>query len=433
MGIGRPMPDQATTDHAELRPSAGCTPGITSVPILEVARKMSEDLDGVARKLTDSIHAHIGELEDDLRLGTHESCRSNLGMIMTMLSDGTRPSLATPPPEALAYAKEYVRRGLGFEALQRAYRTGQATLSTMWLQELRTRADDAQELADTFGFFNDWLFMWVEALENRLTEYYMIERERQLRGTSAIRVEQVRVILEGSAVDPRSASARLKYELDRKHVAYIVWPDEGTLDAPNGNVLFGAMEQVAADVAELLGANDHISVPLGGYLACWAGLRACPPAEIFPGRIPLVSKRAIYVALGQLGEGIKGFRRSHEEALLARRVHRLRSEQARSTCVRFSDVALEAMLTHSRDEARRFVRQQLRSLADEDESAVRLRTTLSIFLEENASFLNAAARLGIHRNTVAYRIRRAEELLGHEIRERQLELQTALRLAHLGL
>jgi DNA-binding PucR family transcriptional regulator len=402
-----------------------------SGPILEVARTMSDDLDGVAHRLTEMIHAHIAELEDDLLLRTHESCRSNLAMIMTMLGEGTSPSLATPPPEALAYAREYVRRGLGFEALQRAYRTGQATLSKMWLYELQMRADDAQQLADTFGFFNEWLFIWVEALENRLTEYYMVERERQLRGISAIRVEQVRSILDGAVIDPRSASARLKYELDRTHVAYVVWASEGTLDAPNGNILYGAMERVAAEVAELLGASDHIAVPLGGYLACWAGMRRSPDASSV--ELPLARRRAIYVALGQPSGGVDGFKRSHEEALLARRVHRLHGEHGRPSWVRFADIALEAMLTQSREEARRFVCQQLGSLADDDASSQRLRTTLAIFLEEQASFVGAAARLGVHKNTVAYRVRRAEELLGHGVRERPLELQAALRIAELGL
>jgi len=47
----------------------------------------------------------------------------------------------------------------------------------MWLQGAAdAKRTDAHELADTFrGFFNDWLFMWVEALENGLTEYYMVE------------------------------------------------------------------------------------------------------------------------------------------------------------------------------------------------------------------------------------------------------------------
>ena len=401
--------------------------------ILEVARTMSRDLDSVARELSEMIHSQIAELDNDLRLATHESCRANLGAIMSMLSEGLLPGLATAPPEALAYAKEYVRRGLGLETLQRAYRIGQATLSRMWLEELRIRADDAEELADTFGFFNEWLFQWVETLEHRLTEYYMVERERRLRGTSAMRSEQVRMILDGSPIDIRNASATLRYELDRRHVAYIVWTTGATLDAPNGNVLFGEMERVAANVAALMGATDHLTVPLGGYLACWAGFRRAPRAETLTGTLPLVTNSWINVALGQVGDRIGGFRRSHEEAVLARRVHQLRRQERQPTCVRFSDVALEVMLTHSPEEARRFVAQQLGDLAGEDKSVARLRDTLRVFLEENGSFQNAAARLGVHKNTVAYRIRRAEELLGHGVKERQLELQTALRLAPLDL
>jgi DNA-binding PucR family transcriptional regulator len=303
----------------------------------------------------------------------------------------------------------------------------------MWLEELRLRAGDAEELADTFGFFNDWLFQWVETLEHRLTEYYMVERELRLRGTSAMRSEQVRTILDGSPVDVRNASATLRYELERRHIAYVVWTSGATLDAPNGNALFGAMERVAADVAALIGATDHVTVPLGGYLACWAGFRQPPHGEALAGPLPLVTSRGINVALGQVGAGIGGFKRSHEEAVLARRVHQLWSKEGQPTCVRFTEVALEVMLTHSRDEARRFVAQQLGDLAAEDKSVARLRETLRVFLEENGSFQSAAARLGVHKNTVAYRIRRAEELLGYGVKERQLELQTALRLAPLDL
>jgi DNA-binding PucR family transcriptional regulator len=284
-----------------------------------------------------------------------------------------------------------------------------------------------------FGFFNDWLFQWVETLEHRLTEYYMVERERRLRGTSAMRSEQVRTILDGSPVDIRNASATLRYELDRRHVAYVVWTTGATLDAPNGNVLFGEMERVAANVAALLGVTDHLTVPLGGYLACWAGFRQAPRAETLTGSLALATNRRINVALGQIGEGIGGFKRSHEEALLARRVHQLRSDGRQPTCIRFSEVALEVMLTQSRDEARHFVAQQLGGLAAEDTSVARLRETLRVFLEENGSFQSAAARLGVHKNTVAYRVRRAEELLGYGVRERPLELQTALRLAPLDL
>jgi DNA-binding PucR family transcriptional regulator len=38
-------------------------------------------------------------------------------------------------------------------------------------------------------------------------------------------------------------------------------------------------------------------------------------------------------------------------------------------------------------------------------------------------------RLGIHENTVTYRIRQAEEILGHSIEESTLDLRVALALA----
>jgi hypothetical protein len=123
--------------------------------------------------------------------------------------------------------------------------------------------------------------------------------------------------LDGSPVDVRNASATLRYELDRRHVAYIVWTTGPTLDAPNGNVLFAAMERAAADVAALIGATDHLTVPLGGYLA-WAGFRQAPQDQRLTGDPPFGTNRLINVALGQIGEGIVGFKRSHEEAVLAR-------------------------------------------------------------------------------------------------------------------
>ncbi len=121
---------------------------------------------------------------------------------------------------------------------------------------------------------------------------------------------------------------------------------------------------------------------------------------------------------------------------------RRRCWRAASTCcgsrpssayVHFADVALDALLMQNPAEARRFVAGQLGSLAEDSDAASRLRTTVAAFLQENASFLHTARRLGVHENTVAYRIRRAEELLGRELKCNQVELLTALRLAELNL
>lgn len=101
--------------------------------------------------------------------------------------------------------------------------------------------------------------------------------------------------------------------------------------------------------------------------------------------------------------------------------------------VRFADITLEALLTHDLGEARSFVNSQLGGLLGSDGVARRLRATLEVYLEEDSSYVRAARRLGVHENTVVYRVHRAEELLSRRTAERQLELRAALRLAHFAV
>ncbi len=77
-----------------------------------------------------------------------------------------------------------------------------------------------------------------------------------------------------------------------------------------------------------------------------------------------------------------------------------------------------------------FVRTTLGPLAGRDAAAARLRETLRIYLSEGESAPRAAQRLYAHRNTVLQRVARAEELLGHPIAGRRLELALALELTH---
>ena len=78
-----------------------------------------------------------------------------------------------------------------------------------------------------------------------------------------------------------------------------------------------------------------------------------------------------------------------------------------------------------------FVRRELGALAGEDDAAARLRETVLAYLE--AGMDGAAARLAIHRNTVRYRLRQAEDLRGRPITERRRELELALLCAAAGM
>ncbi len=397
----------------------------------EILSRISAELDEIALALTNTIHERLDELDDDLRDGTLHSVRANLGLMMAMLREDADPSTAVPPPQALAYARDYVRRGLSFELLQRAYRTAQADVSRLWLEHLRLATSDRDSFAESVGFFNDWLFAWIEALERQLTEVYMRERERWIRGSAAARTEQVRAILDGNTrQDVGEASKRLAYELGRYHLAYVIWRDDAADEAGDGHGVFPDMERLAITVAEAVEARGQLTIPLGDQLACWAGLRDAPALEDLATRLGAAPGYSLRVAVGLPGYGLQGFRRSHREALLARRAAEVLGYGG--GCVRFAERGLEALLLGDLDEARRFVARELGPLASDTESIRRIVATVLAFLDEGASFARAARRLGVHENTVAYRVRRAEELLGRRVAERRLELHVALRLAALG-
>jgi hypothetical protein len=408
--------------------AAIAAPARSRTEIETIVETLSAELDEVAAALADTIHEHLDELDDDMRTWTLQSTRANLGVMVTLMREGADPRSAEAPPEALGYAKEYVVRDLDFVLLQRAYRTAQGVYSGMILERLRRITDDADHLADAIGFFNAWIFAWIETIERQLTDVYMGEREQWVRGAAAMRAAEVRALLAGAPVDVAAVSKRLGYELDRWHVGYVIW-SESAAEAPGaGQALFGEMEGAAAAVAESLGARTALTVAQGRHLACWAGRRE--PQHLGDLRLPRGTARGLSVAAGSPAHGVDGFVLSHREALLARRVAQLRGEAGR-VCVAYPDLALEALMVNDPAAARRFAERELGPLAAHDDSTVRLASTLGVFLEEGASFVRAARRLGVHTNTVTYRVRRSEELLGHKVTERQLELRVALRLNRL--
>jgi DNA-binding PucR family transcriptional regulator len=92
----------------------------------------------------------------------------------------------------------------------------------------------------------------------------------------------------------------------------------------------------------------------------------------------------------------------------------------------FGEVAPLALMSGSIELMRAWVIETLGSLADDDDNNARLRDTLRVFLQENGSYKAAAERLILHKNTVQYRVRKAEESLGRPIGEDRLHVELAL-------
>ena len=75
---------------------------------------------------------------------------------------------------------------------------------------------------------------------------------------------------------------------------------------------------------------------------------------------------------------------------------------------------------------RAWVLETLGELTVDDEQHERLRTTLRVFLSTGGSYTAAAERLMMHKNTVLYRVNRAEEIRGRSFHDDRLGVELAL-------
>ena len=130
------------------------------------------------------------------------------------------------------------------------------------------------------------------------------------------------------------------------------------------------------------------------------------------------------VAVGASGYGMEGFARSHREALAAQRIA-VRSTRSPGVTV-YEDVQVPCLLTEDLDELRALVARELKGLAGADGVTTRIRDTVRVYYENNCTAAATAVALGLHKNTVRYRLDQAEKLLGRSVDQRRLPTELAL-------
>jgi len=133
----------------------------------------------------------------------------------------------------------------------------------------------------------------------------------------------------------------------------------------------------------------------------------------------------IHVAFGDAVKGIDGFRLTHQQAIAAQAVALAGGSAPR--VVTYSEVAPVAMMLGTRDLLRAWVLSTLGQLATDDEQHARLRDTLLVFLQSGGSYKATAERLVLHKNTVQYRIHKAEESLGRPVGQDRHNVELALQ------
>jgi PucR C-terminal helix-turn-helix domain/GGDEF-like domain len=362
------------------------------------------------------------DLVAEANVAAREMMRLLIGSALPAIG---RRSGEAAPAAVVSVVRVWAQRGIDLSVLMRGYRRAHTEFWRYWMADVAGRIEDPGLRMAVLEHSWERVSAWHESQLEQLETIYAEQRDRWLSGAQARRAEAVRLLLAGEAVDSEQAAVMLGYDLRSMHTALVLWAQR---DEPEADALAG-LEDAVRELAHALGSKRTLTLSAGSR-AVWAWIATDAEAADGPSRdmTSAALPAAVRVAAGRAAAGVEGFRSSHQDAQLVRRLMPIAGQPAQ--LVRFDDVELTCLMSSEPEAMRRLVAHALGDLARRDPSAARLRETARVYLACGANAREAAERLNMHKNTVHYRLARIEEQLGRPVTERRLELEIALMLAH---
>lgn len=346
------------------------------------------------------------------------STAANLSVMFEALRHGIAVDQLDVPPPAAAYAQRFAQRGLPLEALLRAYRLGDHRFIQWFLAHLTEWADTPQQLERAASEVVAFTVEYVDRISEALIDIYREERKLWGQRTDAARAAQVRAVLSDTSVDETTSEIMTGLAMHRWHVGAVLW------FARDQHDVVRRMEEAAHALHEAL-PSPALIVPADAH-TLWAWYSA--PSEEAARQLDLsaVLERCpeVRLAMGEPARHLHGFRTTHREALRAQTVADTVVPPKRAT--HFAEVRLSALLSENIEDLRAWVGRALGGLARDDDATARLRHTVRTYLETGGNSVETAERLHVHRNTVRYRVRRAEEVRGRPLSDDRIDLEVAL-------
>ncbi|HEX4255234.1 MAG TPA: helix-turn-helix domain-containing protein [Streptosporangiaceae bacterium] len=391
----------------------------------DVAAVVSRRAAAVSEQVYEVILREIPELHDDKTVLAllASSVHSNVGTCLQIMQHQIDLSDVQAPAASLEYARRRAQRGTPLTALLRAYRLGHTCVSDWLVNELARQTDDAPTItAATIGM-SRIVAGYVDQTSEEIVAAYTGERENWLRNRSTARAARIRDLLSGRRINVSATEATLGYRLRQYHVGLVCWTRDAGAAVDDITRLEHATSHVAAQAAC---GGDAVFLPRDESSAwAWLPLGIRDTFDV-AGSSTDATDPDIHFAFGNAAKGTSGFRITHQQAIAAQAVA-LTAGSRLPRAVAFSEVAPVAMMLGSADLLRAWVLSTLAALATDDEHHARLRDTLLTFLQSGGSYKTTAERLMLHKNTVQYRIRKAEESLGLPVGEHQHDVELALR------
>jgi DNA-binding PucR family transcriptional regulator len=399
-------------------------PAVAGV-VADIAAAVSRRVTAASNDVYEVILREIPQLRDDMPVQSllRSSVYSNVDTCLQVMLHQIDLTDVQAPAAAVEYARRQAQRGTPLTALLRAYRLGHTCFLDWMFRELARQVDDAQLITTATLSMSDTVAGYVDQTSEEVVAAYEQERENWLRNRSTVRRARIRDLLSAARVDVRAVEATLGYRLRQYHVGMVCWADDEVAGVDNITRLERAVSQVAGKTAC---SGDPLFLPRDEASA-WAWL----PLGIRDTFDAVAASTAgldgdLHFAFGDAARGTTGFRLTHQQAVSAQAVA-LAAGPATPRVVAFGEVAPIAMMLGSTELLRAWVLSTLAGLAIDDEQHARLRETLLVFLQSGGSYKATAELLTLHKNTVQYRIRKAEESLGRPVGGDRHDVELALQ------
>jgi hypothetical protein len=377
--------------------------------IQETRYALAARLRGRLNELQQAVATRIYAISDPRKVadpgylhGLNEAVEAAIEYRLEVLEGGERQA-PDVPAVLLAQARLDARDGVPLDTVLRRYFAGNSLFGDFLVEEAERAEVPSAALRP--------LLAAQATLGDRLIAAVSAEHAREVkhrpRSAAERRRESVKALLAGELVD----QSELGYDLDAHHLALIA-KGEGAEELMRG---------IAASLDRRLLAVQREEEPI---LACWLGGRWPLAAEEAATALAAAASERVFVAVGEPGEGLAGWRFSHHQAKAALPIAERRGEAV----VRYADVAVLASI--ARDDLlatslRRLYLEPLERMRDGGKVA---RQTLRAYFDAERNISSTAAVLGVDRRTVRNRLRAIEEQLGRPLTGSLADLEIALRL-----
>jgi len=383
----------------------------------QLAEQLLADSTALVATVLDEIAGALPELAGDPRLRpvlaatVQDTIRAGLAVL-----GSAAPVTGIRAPDAgLELARHLAQRGIPISVMLRAYRLGQAAFQQELIDLIAATHADAHEVAAAARDLASVTFSVVDAMSEEVVAAYQSERDGWIRQRNTARLAKVTALLASRSVDAGGAS--LGYDLSACHVAAVLWcgadVDEDTR--------LPLLERLVPAIATALGCARPplVVAPDASTLWTWFPTATGPTDAV--AAVP-----GTYAALGDPAPGPAGFRRTHQQAQQAQQIAVAADPAHRQRVTTPAQLGPLALLAVGPGSAAPWVQAALGGLADDDETAARLRETLWVYLSNGSSLAAAAAELHLHKNTIQYRIRKAEQVRGRPLQNGRIDVEVAL-------